>query len=82
MSSFFEEAYTCHKMMKEMKIPYEAFLAGLNVSGRSRPSDKEGPGHPDPEIRGGGGGRPPGPLPWIHHCLCPRGSKAAVSLIE
>ena len=25
-----------------------------------------GGGHPDPEIRGGGG--PPGPLPWIRHC--------------
>ena len=25
-------------------------------SGRSRPSDKGGPGHPDPEIRGRGGG--------------------------
>ena len=32
------------------------FLA--NSSGGSRPSDKGGPGHPDPEIRvGGGGGR-------------------------
>ena len=79
MSSFFEKAYNCHKMMKEMKIPYEAFLAGLNVSGRSRPSDKGEPGHPDPAIRGGG---PPGPLPWIHRCLCPGGSKVAVSLIE
>ena len=78
MNSFFEKAYTCHKMMKEMKIPYEAFLAGLNVSGRSRPSDKGEPGNPG---KGGGGG-PPGPHPGIHHCLCPRGSKVAVSLIE
>ena len=31
------------------------FLA--NSIGESRPSDKGGPGHPDPEIRGGGGGR-------------------------
>ena len=31
------------------------FLA--NSSGGSRPSDKGGPGHPDPEIRVGGGGR-------------------------
>ena len=30
------------------------FLA--NSSGGSRPSDKGGPGHPDPEIRVGGGG--------------------------
>ena len=44
-----------------MKIPYEAFLAGLNVSGRSRPSDKGEPGHPDPAIRGGAG--PLGPSP-------------------
>ena len=58
------------------------------TSGRSRPSDNGGAGHPDPEgkpvskkilknfflalwapvwskIRGG---RPPRPLPWIHHC--------------
>ena len=33
----------------------------LLFSGGSRPSDKGGDGHPDPEIRGvgGGGGRPP-----------------------
>ena len=60
-------------------------------SGGSRPSDKGGgAGHPDPEIRGGGGAvsnfifsalrasvwakneggaDPPGPLPWIPHCI-------------
>ena len=29
MSSFFEKACTCHKMVKEMHIPYEAFLGGV-----------------------------------------------------
>ena len=28
MSSFFEKACTCHKMVKEMHLPYEAFLGG------------------------------------------------------
>ena len=29
-----------------------------DTSGRSRPSDKGGPSHPDPEVRGGGAGLP------------------------
>ena len=29
----------------------------VSVSGGSRPSDDGGPGHPDPEIKLGGGGR-------------------------
>ena len=46
----------------------------ISCSGESRPSDKGGPSHPDPEIRRGGGGlkkkflQPfPGPLPLIRH---------------
>ena len=43
-----------------LKGPNYQTLAGFSTelsyhySGRSRPSDKGGPGHPDPEIRGGG----------------------------
>ena len=37
--------------------------------GRSRPSDKGGPSHPNPEIRGGGGGRPQNFFwPFGSHC--------------
>ena len=52
----------------------------LVCSGGSRPLDKGGPGHPDPEISRGGqkifsalrstnkeGAGLPGPLPWILH---------------
>ena len=52
-------------------------LCTYKVSGGSRPSDKGEPGHPDPEMKGGGGGerppkkvfRPLGP----HFCLKIRG---------
>ena len=53
--------------------------------GGSRPSDKGGPDHPDPEMRVGGGGlvskkrfwsknkgASPGPLPWIRKCRLPK----------
>ena len=39
----------------------------ISCSGRSRPSDKGGPSHPDPEIRRGGGGlkkKSSSALPW------------------
>ena len=29
MRSFFEKVCTCHKMVKEMHIPYEAFSGGV-----------------------------------------------------
>ena len=34
----------------------EYVIKAIGFSGGSRPSDKGGPGHPDPEMRGGGGG--------------------------
>ena len=56
----------------------------IQCTGGSRPPDKGGGGHPNPEIRRRGPvsktfffgpqfglkikGRPPGPLPWIRHC--------------
>ena len=35
----------------------EYVIKAIGFSGGSRPSDKGGPGHPDPEMREGGGGR-------------------------
>ena len=34
----------------------EYVIKAIGFSGGSRPSDKGGPVHPDPEMRGGGGG--------------------------
>ena len=65
---------TIFDVFKVKSVFFYVRFDGNGTIGGSRPSDKRGAGHPDPEIwrkgslsGGGGGGRTPGPHPWIRH---------------